>query len=77
MGFYLPALGFGYQSALSPNLVDATKIFFYKALCACTAIHHATGITADGSRVTIYTDSSNTVDMFNLLKVLPLYNNII
>ncbi|KAJ6514329.1 hypothetical protein C8R47DRAFT_1190483 [Mycena vitilis] len=77
MGFYLPALGVGYQSELPGGLLDSLKIFFYEALCVCAAVHHSATILPRGSRVTIYTDSSNTVDIFNSLRALPAYNDIL
>ncbi|KAJ7171596.1 hypothetical protein C8R43DRAFT_1084968 [Mycena crocata] len=53
------------------------KIFFYEALCVCAALHHATTFLPRGARLTIYTDSSNTVDIFHSLKALPAYNDIL
>ncbi|KAJ6514293.1 hypothetical protein C8R47DRAFT_1282131 [Mycena vitilis] len=77
MGFYIPALTIGYQSELPTGVLDTLKIFFYEALCVCAAIHHASTILPRGSRLTVYTDSSNTVDIFNSLKALPSYNDIL
>ncbi|KAJ6458825.1 hypothetical protein C8R47DRAFT_1162681 [Mycena vitilis] len=77
MGFYLPALGIGYQSQLPAGISDTLKIFFYEALCVCAAVHHAASILPRGSRLTVYTDSSNTRDIFASLKALPAYNDIL
>ncbi|KAJ6463625.1 hypothetical protein C8R47DRAFT_992587 [Mycena vitilis] len=77
MGFYIPALAVGYQAELPNGLLDTLKIFFYEALCVCAAVHHASTIMPRGSRLTVYTDSSNTVDIFNSLKALPAYNDIL
>ncbi|KAJ7149654.1 hypothetical protein C8R46DRAFT_1044062 [Mycena filopes] len=77
MGFYIPALTVGYQSELPSGISEALKIFFYEALCVCAAIHRAAAILPHGSRLTVYTDSSNTVDIFSSLKALPAYNDIL
>ncbi|KAJ7161680.1 hypothetical protein C8R46DRAFT_1037880 [Mycena filopes] len=77
MGFYIPALCVGYQAELPLGLLDSLKIFFYEALCVCAAIHRAAAILPHGSRLTVYTDSSNTVDIFGSLKALPVYNEIL
>ncbi|KAJ7215705.1 hypothetical protein B0H12DRAFT_1241968 [Mycena haematopus] len=37
------------------------KIFFFEALCVCAALHHAARLLPRDARLTIYTDSSNTV----------------
>ncbi|KAJ7222738.1 hypothetical protein B0H12DRAFT_1031238, partial [Mycena haematopus] len=77
MGFYIPALGLGFQSGLPTGINPALKIFFYEALCVCAALHHAATLLPTGARLTIYTDSSNSVSMFNSLKALPAYNDIL
>ncbi|KAJ6493725.1 hypothetical protein C8R47DRAFT_1044184 [Mycena vitilis] len=77
MGFYIPNLCVAYQSELPRALLDSLKIFFYEALCVCAAVHHAANILPRGARLTIYTDSLNSVDVFNSLKALPVYNGIL
>jgi hypothetical protein len=77
MGFYHPALSLGFQSELPAGIRSDLKIFFYEALCVCAAIHQAATFLPKGARLTIYTDSSNSVDIFNSLKALPAYNDIL
>ncbi|KAJ7314557.1 hypothetical protein DFH08DRAFT_917809 [Mycena albidolilacea] len=77
MGFYLPALGLAYQSELPSGMRVGLKIFFYEALCVCAALHHAATMLPRGARLTIYTDSSNTVNIFDSLKALPTYNDVL
>ncbi|KAJ7832699.1 hypothetical protein B0H13DRAFT_1654114 [Mycena leptocephala] len=77
MGFYHPALSLGFQSELPAGISSDLKIFFYEALCVCAAIHQAATFLPKGARLTIYTDSSNSVDIFNSLKALPAYNDIL
>ncbi|KAJ6471578.1 hypothetical protein C8R47DRAFT_1324901 [Mycena vitilis] len=77
MGFYIPNLCVAYQAGLPNGLLDSLKIFFYEALCVCAAVHHAATILPKGARLTVYTDSLNSVDIFNSLKALPVYNEIL
>ncbi|KAJ7078632.1 hypothetical protein C8R43DRAFT_910331 [Mycena crocata] len=77
MGFYIPNMCIGFQSELPSGINPPLKIFFYEALCVCAALHQAALILPKGSRLTIYTDSSNSVDIFNSLKALPAYNDIL
>ncbi|KAJ7163855.1 hypothetical protein C8R43DRAFT_1086249 [Mycena crocata] len=77
MGFYIPSMCLGFQSELPSDIDPSLKIFFYEALCVCAALHRAAILLPKGSRLTIYTDSSNSVDIFNSLKALPAYNDIL
>ncbi|KAJ7636294.1 hypothetical protein FB45DRAFT_705125, partial [Roridomyces roridus] len=77
MGFFIPALGLAFQSALPSDVDPELKIFFFEALCVCSAIHYAGKHLPAGSRVTVHTDSSNTVDIFGSLRALPAYNEIL
>ncbi|KAJ6628408.1 hypothetical protein B0H10DRAFT_1752314, partial [Mycena sp. CBHHK59/15] len=77
MGFYIPVMGLGYQSELPSGIHDDLKIFFYEALCVCAALHQTSAFLPRGARLTIYTDSLNSVDIFNSLKALPAYNEIL
>ncbi|KAF7360389.1 DNA/RNA polymerase [Mycena venus] len=77
MGFVIPSLGLGFQSPLPASIRAELKIFFYEALCVCSALHQAASLLPNGSRITIYTDSTNTVAIFGSLKALPAYNDIL
>ncbi|KAF7374421.1 DNA/RNA polymerase [Mycena sanguinolenta] len=77
MGFYYPALSFAFQAELPSDVDDSLKIFFFEALCVCAAVHHASSFLPRDARLTIYSDSSNTVSIFNSLKALPAYNDIL
>ena len=50
-------------------------IFFFEALVVCSAIHLSCNFTKTSCLI-IYTDNSNTFDIFNSLCALPLYNRI-
>ena len=67
VGFYSPA----------PMNLPTDTIFYLEALCVLSALTHAV-ITKDPySKILIYTDSHNTVDIFNTLRAAPLYNAIL
>ncbi len=79
MGFWIPQLVTGFF-CLTPELPDGEGvIFFFEALCVCTAVHWvANTLSADlRKRVTVHTDNTNTVSIFNSLKASPVYNPIL
>jgi hypothetical protein len=55
----------------------ANLIFYYEALCVLSALHHAANACDTPSKIVIYTDNSNTVDIFNSMRSLPAYNDIL
>jgi hypothetical protein len=74
MGIWFPGEYAGYQCPLPP---DGPKdlIFFYEALAVCSAFYLAPKYGCD--RVAIYSDNTNTVDMFGSLRAKPIYNSIL
>ena len=78
MGFWLPDKCVGYYSPV-PNSTTEEHIFYFKALCVLSAIHHATDVLQipPSAKVLIYTDNDNTVAIFNTLRCLPHYNPIL
>ena len=76
LGFWYPADGNAYFSHV-PVEVPINLIFYYKALCVLCALEHASSRLTSPSRIAIYTDNSNTVDIFNSLRCLPPYNKIL
>jgi hypothetical protein len=77
--------GMGYWSSKTcEGFVCATPsdtrngIFFFEALTVLSALSHACeSIHYRPCRLAIFTDSSNTFDMFNTLHALPAYNPIL
>jgi hypothetical protein len=49
--------------------------FFYEALAICSAFHLGTKYACD--RIAIYSDNTNTVDMFSSLRAKRVYNSIL
>ena len=72
---WFPAEFVGYQCAF-PLEAPKDVIFFFEALAVCSAIHLSRNFTKS-SRLIIYTDNSNTFDIFNSLRALPPYNRIL
>ncbi|SJL14815.1 uncharacterized protein ARMOST_18286 [Armillaria ostoyae] len=79
MGFWIPRIACGFV-CLTPDLPDGEEvIFFFEALCVCAAIHWVANTLSPElrKRVTIFTDNTNTVDIFNSLRATPTYNPIL
>jgi hypothetical protein len=82
MGFWLPERLLGFYSPV-PSEPPADTIFFFEALCVASALRwYCTTVlsnttTASRYRLTIFTDNSNTVSIFNTLRATPAYNMIL
>jgi hypothetical protein len=74
MGIWFPGKYAGYQCLLPPD-GPQDLIFFYEALAVCSAFYLGAGYGCD--RVAIYSDNTNTVDMFSSLHAKPVYNSIL
>ena len=78
MGFWYPDLGLAFYSQ-TPRHEHPDLIFYFEALCVHSALfdaHRRTTLTGTG-RFLIYTDNSNTVDIFSSLRALPPYNHLL
>ena len=78
MGFWEPDKCVGFYSPVPRDLTEE-QIFYFEALCVLSAIHHLIDTQAppQSSRLLIYTDNDNTVAIFNTLRCLPHYNDIL
>jgi len=78
MGFWYPhePVTNGFYSPV-PLDIPEQFIFYYEALCVLSALHHAANTSSKPIRIAIFTDNSNTVDIFNSLRALPAYNHIL
>ncbi|KDR66780.1 hypothetical protein GALMADRAFT_80481 [Galerina marginata CBS 339.88] len=76
MGFWYPDRRLGYYSPV-PDDIPADFIFYYEALCVLSALIHASKTSEKSLRIVIFTDNTNTVDMFNSMRGLPAYNYIL
>jgi len=75
-GFLVPRDGDGFLGTHSQGWRRAF-IFYFEALCVLSALYHADLSTPYASRILIYTDNQNTVDIFNSLRAMPEYNHIL
>ncbi|KAJ7654750.1 hypothetical protein B0H17DRAFT_842088, partial [Mycena rosella] len=82
LGIYFPAIGLGYQSTL-PHNAPAGVIFYFEALCVCWCLHSIAQLVRESARavrvrrVAVWTDNSNTFNIFSSLHALPMYNEIL
>ncbi|KAF5337453.1 hypothetical protein D9758_018017 [Tetrapyrgos nigripes] len=77
MGFWceLGNVILGFQCAIDDR---SHGIFYFEALAVLSALVFALQSSFPcPSRITIFTDNSNTVNMFNSLKATPIYNPIL
>jgi hypothetical protein len=78
MGFWYPDLKVGFYSP-TPSHEHPDLIFYFEALCVHSALFdaHRRTVKKGTSRFIIYTDNSNTVDIFSSLRALPTYNHLL
>jgi len=76
MGFWYPDHSLGYYSPV-PFEVPTDFIFYYEALCVLSALRQAAETSETPIRIIIFTDNTNTVDIFNSMRGLPAYNYIL
>jgi hypothetical protein len=75
LAFWSPSLSQGFQCS---NVNNDLNIFFLEAYAVTSAIFHVVhNVFPLPHRLVIYTDSSNTVDLFNTLHASPGYNPIL
>jgi hypothetical protein len=78
MGFWYPNLEIAFYLP-TPYYENPDLIFYFEALCVHSAIFNAHRRTplGSGGRFILYTDNSNTVDIFSTLRALPTYNHLL
>jgi hypothetical protein len=76
MGFWYPVSKEGYF-APTPVNAPTDAIFYFEALCVLSAIINVQSKAPTGSKILIYTDNTNTVDIFRSLRCLPVYNPLL
>jgi hypothetical protein len=76
MRYWSPGTCEGFICAVPQN--SCNSIFFFEALTVLSALNHACkSVHSRPYHLAIFTDSSNTFDMFNSLHALPAYNPIL
>jgi hypothetical protein len=76
LGFWYPISKDGYY-APTPVNVPTNVIFYFETLSVLSALADAQSKVPRGSKILIYTDNSNTVDIFRTLRCLPPYNHLL
>ncbi|KAJ7607842.1 hypothetical protein DFH06DRAFT_1018242, partial [Mycena polygramma] len=66
----------------APNSRPDDLIFYFESFCVCWCLHQIAALVRSNGRtvvrkITIWTDNSNTYDIFNSLRAKPLYNEIL
>ena len=75
LGFWFPSTNLAFYSA-APH--DTQHIIFYlEALCVLSALEFCCQRLPPRSKLILYTDSHNTVDIFSSLRCLPAFNQIL
>jgi hypothetical protein len=76
LAFYIPSIRTAFRSDL-PCEPPTEHIFFFEALAVCSALHETTRLPSIPSKLTIHTDNSNTVNIYNSLRATHIYNVIL
>ena len=76
LGFWYPRTKEGFHAA-TPSNVSREYIFYFESLCVVSALDHIQTRAPKGSKIIIYTDNSNTVDIFRSYHCLPAYNSLL
>ncbi|THU77396.1 hypothetical protein K435DRAFT_558026, partial [Dendrothele bispora CBS 962.96] len=80
LGIWIPERKLGLSFPL-PVSASKFPIFYWEALCVYSAlklaVDHAQLLSSKLRRMVIFTDSKNTVDIFDSLRAAPSYNNIL
>jgi hypothetical protein len=74
MGFWYLVSKDGYY-APTPVNVPSNVIFYFESLCVLSTLHHIQTKAQQSAKILIYTDNTNTVDIFQTLHCLPPYNH--
>lgn len=76
MGFWYPVTKDGFY-APTPVNVPSDVIFYFESLCVLSALVNVQSRAQRGSKILIYSDNKNTVDIFRSLRCLPSYNHLL
>ncbi|KAK0430316.1 uncharacterized protein EV420DRAFT_1657681 [Desarmillaria tabescens] len=75
LGIWIPQLATGYYSHVTMPSEEGT--FFNEALAVVSALLMTLDLSSRPHRILIYTDNTNTVDIFDSLHAKPLYNPLL
>jgi hypothetical protein len=76
MGFFLEQSRKGFQCGI-PHDSPKDTIFYFEALAVVSVVDAATRSNPIPKKLLVFSDNTNTVDMFNSLRTLPHYNDLL
>jgi hypothetical protein len=76
MAYYIPSLSLAFQCPI-PTSAASEHIFFFEALAVCSVFHFVSSFPSSSNRLVIYSDNTNTVDIFNSLRAIAPYNRLL
>jgi hypothetical protein len=76
LGFFLERSLEGFQCVVPQDSPKGT-IFYFEALAVVSVVDAATRLTPVPSKLLVFSDNTNTVDMFHSLRTLPPYNDLL
>lgn len=76
LGFYLERSKEGFQCSVPLN-PPKDSIFYFEALAVVSVIDAVTRLPTVPTRLLIFSDNTNTVDIFHSLRCLPPYNELL
>ncbi|VDC02998.1 unnamed protein product [Peniophora sp. CBMAI 1063] len=77
MGFWCPSRNLGFAAENEPAPAGAETIFWFEALTVLRALAWAGRERSPPTRLAIYTDNLNSVQIFNSFKATGAYNDIL
>ena len=76
LGFWYPSLKEGCYAATPVN-IPTNAIFYFETLSVISALDNIQAKAPKNSKILIYMDNMNTVDIFRSLHCLPAYNHLL
>lgn len=76
LGFFLERARKGFQCVV-PHDAPRDTIFYFEILAVVSVVEEATHLSPVPARLLIFTDNTNTVDIFHSLHCLPPYNDLL
>ena len=76
LGFFLERSNEGFQCPI-PQEPPRDTIFYFEALAVVSVVEAMTRLVSTPSRLLIFSDNTNTVDIFHSLRSLPPYNDLL
>ena len=76
LGFFFPQSKEGFQ-CLVPQNPPKDSIFYFEALAVVSVVEAVTRLPSIPTRLLVFSDNTNTVNIFHTLRSLPLYNDLL